>query len=173
MSQYTRLVLTTPGTTADFDSVCPLTGDKYSAGNSLASFIAAATSGTFSASLSAKVGAVPATATIVSTGSATNNETITICNVVFTAKTSGATGNQFNVSGTPATQAANIAAAVNASTNLSGIVTASANSGTVTLTAVVPGKASNGLALTEALTNVTVTAFTGGSDGTSYSYDLG
>lgn len=119
------------------------------------------------ASATAYVGAVAATATMTSTGAAVNDETCVICGVTFTAKTSGATGNQFNLSGTVATQATNIAAAVNASTDLTGVCTATSALGVVTFTAAVPGKIGNGLTLTESLTNVTISSFTSGAVGSN------
>lgn len=124
------------------------------------------------ASATVYTGAVAATGTITSTGSAANDETMVVAGVTFTAKTSGATGNQFNISGTVATQATNIKNAINNSSSLTGIVTATSALGVVTLTAAVPGLAGNGLILTEALANVTVAAFSGGTNGTITSYSL-
>lgn len=120
-------------------------------------------------------GSVQATATITSTGSAVNNETMSLANVTLTAKTSGAVAasGEFNISGTVATQATNIAAAINAVPGLSGIVTATSSLGVVTVTAVKPGKSSNGLQMSEALTNVTVTQFASGSDGSQVSVNFG
>lgn len=120
-------------------------------------------------------GSVQASATITSTGSAANNETMSIANVTLTAKTSGAiaASGEFNISATPAVQAANIAAAINAVPGLSGIVAASALLGVVTVTAVQPGKSGNGLLMSEALTNVTVTQFASGSDGTQVAVNYG
>lgn len=119
--------------------------------------------------------AVQATATITSTGAAVNNETMSIANVTLTAKTSGAVAanGEFNLSATPATQAANIAAAINAVAGLSGICQATSALGVVTVTAVQPGKSGNGLQISESLTNVTVTQFTGGSDGSQVAINYG
>lgn len=66
--------------------------------------------------------------------SVSNNDTITINGVVFTAKTSGPTGNQFLVGVSNTADAAAFAVALNASTT-SGIeiVTASASTGVATL----------------------------------------
>ena len=111
-------------------------------------------------------GPVSATSTwtFASTGP-TNTQTCTVANITFTAVTSGATGNQFNISSTPATVAANFAAAINGSTNLKGICTANAVSGVVTLTSVVPGLIGNGIQTgVGTLSNVTVVAF--GASGT-------
>jgi len=114
----------------------------------------------------ARMGETAATATVTSTGTATNNETMVINGVTFTAKTSGATGDQFNISGTVATQATNIANAINNSSS-AGVadVTASAALGVVTLTSDVPGTVGNAMTLSEALTNVTVSGanFSGGA----------
>ena len=106
-------------------------------------------------------GPVSATSTwtFSSTGP-TNGQTCTVANITFTAETSGATGNQFNISSTPATVAANFAAAINGSTNLKGICTATALSGVVTLTSVVPGLIGNGIETgVGTLSNVVVVAF--------------
>lgn len=112
-------------------------------------------------------GSVQATATITSTGAAVAAETITVANVILTAVASGAVpaNGEWNVSATVATQAASIAAAINAVPGLSGICQATSALGVVTVTAVQPGKSGNGLAMSESATNVTVTQFASGSDG--------
>lgn len=120
-------------------------------------------------------GAIQATATITSTGSAVAAETITVANVVLTAVASGAipANGEWNVSATVATQAASIAAAINAIPGLSGICQATSALGVVTVTAVQPGKSGNGLAISEAATNVAVTAFASGSDGSQVVVNFG
>lgn len=120
-------------------------------------------------------GAVQATATITSTGSASNGETALVANSTLTAKTSGAVpaNGEFNISGTVATQAANIALAINSVAALSSIVTATSALGVVTITAVVPGVMGNGLQISENLSNVTATAFASGSNGTSVNITKG
>lgn len=109
-------------------------------------------------------GPIAATATITSTGAASNNETMLLCNQTLTAKTSGAVAanGEFNLSATVGTQATNIAAAINAVAALSGVVTATASLGVVTVSAVAPGIIGNGFQISESLTNVTVAAFAGG-----------
>lgn len=112
------------------------------------------------------LGAVQATATLtVSSTGSTATEIMTICNVVFTARASGATGNEFNISSTPATQAANMAAAINASADLTGKVVATVNGAVVTITATIAGLSGNGLQISEGLTNVALVEFAGGSNG--------
>lgn len=108
---------------------------------------------------------VNATATLTSTGTASNNETASIANQTITAKTSGAVpaNGEFNISGTVATQAANIANAINSLPALAGIVTATSALGVTTITSVVPGIVGNALQASEALTNVALAAFSGGS----------
>jgi hypothetical protein len=170
-----RLVIDSNGTADDFKSQCNLAMGGLDAANNFVDYVAGLTGGNMmGADLAFKVGAVQATATLTvsSTGSA-NDETCSICNVTFTAKTSGATGNQFNISSTPATQAANMVAAFNASADLAGKVVASRVDAVVTLTAVVPGLLGNGLQISEGLTNVALSAFANGSDGTAYNINLG
>lgn len=135
----------------------------------ISSYFAGIAGGPFAGSCLVTTGAVQATATITSTGSAVNNETMLLGNVTLTAKTSGAVAanGEFNISGTVATQATNIAAAINAVAGLSGVVTATSALGVVTVTSVVPGTVGNGLQISESLTNVTATAFSGGVDGTN------
>jgi hypothetical protein len=101
--------------------------------------------------------AVAASGTLtVATGGSGADETCSIAGVTFTAKASGATGNQFNVSATAATQATNMKNAINASTSLAGIVTASSAAGVVTITAAQKGKMGNGIGLSAGnLANVT------------------
>lgn len=120
-------------------------------------------------------GSVQATATITSTGAAVAAETITVANVVLLAVASGAVAanGEWNVSATVATQAANIAAAINAVPALSGIAQATSALGVVTVTAVQPGKSGNGMQISEAATNVTATAFASGSDGSQVAINFG
>jgi hypothetical protein len=174
MASFQRLIINYSGTANDFKSVCPLSMGGLDAASNFSEFITALTGGNQMADLDFQVGAVKATGTLtVAAGGSANNETCSICNVTFTAKTSGATGNQFNISATAATQATNMAAAINASADLAGKVTASALNGVVTLTAVVPGLIGNGMQLSAGtLANVTLGAFANGADGTAYSIDL-
>lgn len=171
-----RLIINTPSLTAnDFKSESPLTVGGFDAMNNFVAFLTGVIGGGQAAALfSFQVGAVQAagTVTFASTGP-TNGQTCTICGVTFTAVTSGATGNQFNINATPATVAANLVTAVNAATSLAGIVTATRALGVVTLTAVVPGKIGNGLVMANVnLSNTTFANFSAGADGTAYSVDM-
>lgn len=175
MSALTRLILNSNGTAADFKSQCNLSMGGLDAVTNFAAYVEGVTGGNYGADLDFQVGAVQAIGSLtVAAGGSANDEACTICNVEFTAKTTGATGNEFNISATAATQAANMAAAINASADLAGIVTATVPSGgIVRITAVVPGLAGNGLQLSAGdLANVTLGAFASGADGTAYSIDL-
>lgn len=120
--------------------------------------------------------AVAATGILTFTGAPTADETFVLNGVTFTAKDSGATGNQFNIGGSVTLTAAAVVAAVNASTTagVAGAVTASNVAGVVTFTAIVPGKAGNGFTVADSLTNATVTAanFTGGAEDQSLSFTV-
>lgn len=174
MSSLTRIVLTTPLTAVGFKSVCDLAPGQLPALNNLNNYLMSLGGGNQFGSLAIKSGAVQAagTITVASTGP-TNGQTCTICGVTFTAVTSGATGNQFNINATAATVATNIAASVNASSSLTGIVTATSLLGVVTLTAVVPGLMGNGLVVANVnLSNTTMVTFAAGTDGTAYTLNF-
>lgn len=156
---------------AEIESFINLEQGSDAALQSYANYFPSILGGIQRATIYAKVGAIQAAATLTSTGAAVAAETFTLANVVFTARASGATGNEFNVSGTVGTQAANIAAAINASSDLTGIVTATSALGVTTITAVVPGVMTNGLQISEGLTNVALAAFSGGSDGDTLTID--
>lgn len=159
------LQISSDETQAEIESIINIEQGSQAALQSYENYFAGILGGQYRATIIASIGTVQASATMTSTGSASAGETFSLCNVTFTARASGATGNEFNVSGTVATQAANIAAAINASSNLTGKVTATAALGVVTITAVVPGLSGNGLQFSESLTNVTITQFTGGTAG--------
>jgi hypothetical protein len=170
-----RLVLNSNGTADDFKSECPLAVGGHDAINNFTSYVEGVNGGEApGASFAFKVGAVQAAGTLtVATGGSTAAQACTICNVTLTGRASNPATNEFVVSATAATQAANMAAAINASASFAGKVTASANLGVVTLTAVVPGVLGNGFQLSAGnLANVTASAFANGSDGTAYSVDL-
>lgn len=112
--------------------------------------------------------AVSASTTGTFTGSPSNNDTITVNGVVFTAKTSGATGNQFNIGASVTANAANLVAAINASTTAGvlNVVSASNVAGVVTFTSVVPGEVGLNTPITESLGNFTLAATTFTTGGT-------
>lgn len=162
----------------DFKSVCNLAPGQLPAANNFANYIAGLAGGLGQGlaptTLAFKVGAVQAAGTLtVATGGSTAGQACTILNTTFTGRASNPAANEFVVSATAATQAANMAAAINASADLAGKVTASALLGVVTITCVVPGLMGNGLQLSAGnLGNTTAGAFAGGTDGTAYNLSL-
>lgn len=174
MSSLQRIVITSPLTAVGFKSVCDLAPGQLPALNNLIDYLSSVPDQQ-AASLEIKVGAVQATGTLTVSGAGSSNgETCLVCNVTLTAKTSGAVAadGEFNISATPATQAASMVTAINTVSTLTGKVTASNLLGVVTLTSVVPGLIGNGLQMSEGLTNVALSAFAGGTDGTAYTLDL-
>lgn len=179
MSSQVRLDLTIPSTEATFiGKTRPSDSTPHRNFDALSSYFAAIAGGVYAGAMVETTGAVQSQATLtVSAGGSSNGETMSLANVTFTAETSGATGNQFNISATAATQAANMVAAFNASPDLAGIVTASNVLGVITLTAVAPGTVGNGIQLSESLSNVAITHAFGtsvaGVDGHTYTYSIG
>lgn len=86
----------------------------------------------------------------------TADDTVTIGTITFTAKASGATGNEFNIGADATADAVALAAAINASSSVAGLVTAEAASGTVTLTYTIDPRAAEALC---ALSTSDATAF--------------
>ena len=105
------------------------------------------------------LGAAKATATLTFTDLPTANDTFSIANITFTAKASGATGNQWNAVTDVTTCAANLVTAVNANTTLSKFLTASSAAGVVTFTIDVAGDIGNAIELSESLDNATISGF--------------
>lgn len=112
--------------------------------------------------------AISASTTGTFTGAPTADQTITVNGNAFTAKASGATGDQFNIGSTVTETAANLAAAINASTTtgILGTVAATSSEGVVTFYAVVPGSAGKNIPITESLDNFTLAAVTFTTGGT-------
>lgn len=122
-------------------------------------------------------GAIQASGTGTFTGAATADQTMTIAGVTFTAKASpDESANQYLVSGTVALGAASLSRAINASTDLTGIVSASSALGVVTITAVQPGVSGNQIPTVDVDTaNFTFAqaALAAGTDGTQVAINFG
>ncbi len=176
MSSLQRLIITYNGTKADFQSQSDLAPGRLVAVNNFVDFLAGLVGGQrMGALLSWVVGAVQAHATFTHTGTATNGQIGTLLNVNLTAVTSSADPalGQFNISATPATQAASMVVAINTISTLTGKVTATNALGVVTVVSTVPGIVGNGLQISAGnLSNVAAAAFSAGSEGTAYSQDL-
>jgi phage tail sheath gpL-like len=96
----------------------------------------------------------------------TNGDTVTIGNVVITAATSGNGTTSWTIGADATADATAMAACINANTTLNKIVSASAASGTVTITSLVKGVIGNALALvTSDATAFGLTAFASGAGG--------
>lgn len=115
-------------------------------------------------------GGAQATGT-VTFSSLANNNTITVNGVVFTAKTSGATGNnQFNLGANDTAAAVNFAAALNSSgapAKIIGVVSASPAAAVTTITFIEAGAIGNlGTLAISANGSVSAANLAGGTDGT-------
>lgn len=95
-------------------------------------------------------------------------DVLTVNGVAFTAVASGATGPlQFNLGSDDTEAAVNAAAAFNAHTTLDGMIVATAASGVVTITALIPGEIGNALtiAASDSSGGVSGARLTGGTNG--------
>lgn len=164
-----RIVIDSPETAVNIISILNLSSGKETGLINLATYLRSLAGGSRDAAVSVLLGAAQATGLVTFTGAPTAAQTVTIGNIVFTARASGAVGNEFNIGGTPTISATNLAAAINASASLRGRISATSALGVVTLTCVVPGVVGNSLGLSNTLSNASITAFANGADGTSYS----
>lgn len=128
----------------------------------------------------AKTAATMATLVITFTGVPAADGAITIAGVTFTAKASGATGNQFNAVTDATTCATNLKTAINASTSnavqpvgaiastapLRNVVNATSSGGVLTVYTRCSGSEWNSVTESSTLTNATISAqWSGGGDG--------
>ena len=123
------------------------------------------------------VGPVQASGT-VTFSSLANNDTVTVNGVVFTAKTSGATGNvQFNLGANDTAAAANFVVKLNASTAPNKIVNTilATSAGAVTTITMIPGgQVGNlGTLAISAHGSVSGANLTGGTDGSVVTQNFG
>jgi phage tail sheath gpL-like len=143
------------------------------AGLKLKDYFKMITSGIRPAVVQTKVNAVKATGTVTLSSHVATN-TVTVNGITFTCITSGATGNQYNVGASDTDTAVNLAAALNANTTLDGMIVATSALGVVTLTALLPGEAANGITLAiSANGSVSAARMAGGTNGateTSHAY---
>lgn len=174
MSSFVKILMSVPDSSTTMKNILQLnTSANQVDVNNLDKLIGDMVDGSQRSYTKVSTGAIQAAGSITFTGAPVAAETLSIANVTFTARASGATGNEFNIGGTVTITATNLAAAVNASSDLSGLVSATSLAGVVTLTAVQPGKTGNGLQLSESMTNTTSSAFASGSDGTQVAVNFG
>ena len=134
------IIIDSPLTAAGMASVCPMGGGPIERLQSVENYIVALQGGNQVADMEMLMGAVGASATLTvsSTGSA-NGEIGTLLNVQLKAVTSGADPDdgEFNISGTPATQAANMEATIVAV--LGDKLDVARNGAVITVTSKMPG----------------------------------
>jgi hypothetical protein len=175
MSSLHRILITSPLTVAGFESVVNLDAGRLPGVIELENFLGGLAGGNRQALLACSFGSVQASGnfTQTSTGAA-NDETLVVAGVTFTAKTSGATGNQWNRNNNVSISAANLAAALNASASVNIYVIASASLGVVTVKALQPGVLGNLVVINESCANTTVSGatLTGGTEGSVTLLDL-
>lgn len=146
MSNYDLLVVRRDQATADTQrDLIAETGHVMLAGLKLKDYVKSIVSGIKPAAVQTKANVAFASGSITFAGIA-DADTITVAGVVFTAKTSGATGPlQFNIGGSDTPAAVAAAAAINAQAVTSLIVVATGAVGVVTLTAYLPGYMGNAI----------------------------
>jgi phage tail sheath gpL-like len=149
-----KLAITSKRPTAYLTSNFETAGGKYAITQRIINYLTGLSTGTEGAAsasappsiaISVQDNQVQASGTIAFSNVASANDTILINGVTFTAKASGATGNQWNVGADATACAANLAAAINASVTslVASYVTAAAATGTVTITSAFYGLAGN------------------------------
>lgn len=140
--------------------------NRGSAALKLKDYMKALTSGMRRGQVVIGVDAVKASATLTLT-SVIATDAIAVNGLTFTAVASGATAVQFNVGADDAATAVNLAAAINAHTDLVGLVTATALLTVVTVTAARPGLLGNAITLTSADATIVASAgrLAGGTNG--------
>lgn len=157
---------------SEYDIERLLTADNSSnraqAGRKLMAYIRSLMGGARRAALIIGAYAVKATGTLTGT-SVIATDAVTIAGVTLTCVASGATEDQFNIGADDDETMENLAAAINAHSDLSGIVTADTAANVVTVSAAKPGLIGNGLAISSADATIVAsgTHLTGGTDGTT------
>lgn len=177
---YTRIVLKSDNiTTAQFKKLLDLTtGVATNTTNAtlLASYIEGGTSRNYPQNILMNTGATRASATLTYASSGpTADQTVVVAGVTFTAKSSGATGNQYNLGASLTASAANLVAAINASASTYNMVVASSVGAVVTITSVTPGLVGNFIPLTAGTSsNVTASSATlaSGAEGDKFTISL-
>jgi len=174
MASLQGLVISSSASADSFKSDCNLAPSGLDAANNFVDYLTGLIGGALpGASLAFNVGMAKAAGSITQTSTgAANGETLTVCGVTFTARTSGATGNEWDRDNDVSVSATNLAASINASTDTNIYVSAVAVAGVVTITMLKPGVIGNVPTITESCSNTTCVTFAGGSEGTAYTIDL-
>lgn len=156
------------------------TGNRFKTGNLLHQYFNALRAGIRKATCAIAVIAVKASGTFTFSAVLTASDTLVINGVTFTARASGASGDEFNIGASATASATNLAAAINASATalISGYVVATSALGVVTITSVRPGTLGNCITIAEGVDGGTVIAasgarLTGGTEGTERTFYFG
>jgi len=127
--------------------------------NGLISTLSAISAGSFPAALMivpcGDSAGVRASATLTFSGLPVADEVFSVAGTVFTAKASGATGNQFNIGADATATATAVAAAVNASATalVARMIVATSSGPVVTIGAQIPGVLGNAFQVAQSMTN--------------------
>ena len=142
------------------------TGYKELAGVKIVDYFKKCVSGSRAGVIQTKINAVRASGTLTGT-SVIATDAIAINGTTFTCVASNATGNQFNLGVSDTITMANLAAAINASSDMTGIATAESSSTVCTVYAAVPGAIGNAITLTSADATIvaSVSKLAGGTNG--------
>jgi len=160
---------------ADVTSIIrPDAGGDNESVRRIAKFLDGVAIGSFPADLRCSIGGAKAVGLVTFTDNPTADDTLGIANVTITVKDGDAAGeDEFDLvddAGSAALDAAAnavlLAALINAHSTLSTQFVATSALGVVTVTCRYPGTLGNGIELVDDLTNGTITAFTGGTNGT-------
>lgn len=151
---------------------------KENVKNNITNLLDGMSGGAYNGVMNLKLGAVQASLAGTFTGAPTATETVTINGVAFTARASGATGDEFNIGGSVTITAANLAAAINASTTagILDVIYASSDVGVITVTSKQAGKVGNAIVVADALSNFTwagsATKLAGGTQQTNLTFEF-
>ncbi len=155
------------------------TSNTFTAMHKLQNYLGAVQSGARLASMVVEVAAVKASGTVTFTGVGAALDTVLVNGVTFTARASGATGNEWNVGASATLSAAALVAAINASATalVSGVVLAESAAGVVTINALFAGVTGNAVTIAEGVDSLSHMAvsgarLTGGTNGTSKTYSF-
>jgi phage tail sheath gpL-like len=185
MSVLTEISITSTGPVlADLTvNLIQPTFKPYAEVNQLIDYLAKIASGSELASIDVRCDhgdGVRASGTITFTGVGSANDTILINGVTFTAKASGATGNEWNVGASATLSAAALKAAINASATalVSGHVTADNAAGVLTISSKFYDVSGNAVTIAEGVDSGNVMAvsgarLTGGVAPTANAYAFG
>lgn len=163
---YAQLVIAHDETTGnDQRDLYAETGYRELAAMKIEDFVRKCVTGVHPCNIRTRVNSALATGTITFS-SQVATDTVTVNGTTFTAVSGAPTSSQYDISGGDTTGAASLATQINANTTLAAMLTASAASGVVTLTTVVPGVMGNAITIAiSAHGSVSGARLTGGTNG--------